>query len=73
MKKVKISTIVLIIALISMISAFGLYGKVQNRMEDKVKNYAYAMDLNGARNIKLTVNTQNKEVIKDSEGKIVEA
>lgn len=73
MKKVKISTIVLIIALISMISAFGLYGKVQNRMEDKVKNYAYAMDLNGARNIKLTVNTQNKEVIKDSGGKIVEA
>ena len=73
MKKVKISTIVLIIALISMISSFGLYGKVQNRMEDKVKNYAYAMDLNGARNIKLTVNTQNKEVIKDSEGKIVEA
>lgn len=73
MKKLKILTIVLVIVLISMISAFGLYGKVQNRMEDKVKNYAYAMDLNGARNIKLTVNTQNKEVIKDSEGKIVEA
>lgn len=73
MKKVKISTIVLVIVLISMISAFGLYGKVQNRMEDKVKDYAYAMDLNGARNIRLTVNTENKEVIKDSEGKIVES
>lgn len=72
MKKVKILTIVLVIVLISMISAFGLYGKVQNRMEDKVKDYKYSMDLNGARNIRLTVNTDSKEVIKDSEGKTVE-
>lgn len=72
MKKVKILTIVLVIVLISMISAFGLYGTVQNRMEDKVKDYTYAMDLNGARNIRLTVNNENKEVIKDSEGKVVE-
>lgn len=72
MKKVKILTIVLVIVLISMISTFGLYGKVQNRMEDKVKDYTYAMDLNGARNIRLTVNTENKDVIKDSEGKVVE-
>lgn len=73
MKKVKILTIVLVIVLISMISAFGLYGTVQNRMEDKVKDYTYAMDLNGARNIRLTVNNENKEVIKDSEGKVVES
>ena len=72
MKKLKISTIVLVIVLISMISAFGLYGKVQNRMEDKVKDYKYSMDLNGARNIRLTVNTDSNEVIKDSEGKTVE-
>ncbi len=72
MKKVKILTIVLVIVLISMISAFGLYGTVQNRMEDKVKDYTFAMDLNGARNIRLTVNNENKEVIKDSEGKVVE-
>lgn len=72
MKKVKILTIVLVIVLISMISAFGLYGTVQNRMEDKVKDYTYAMDLNGARNIRLTVNNENKEIIKDSEGKVVE-
>lgn len=72
MKKVKILTIVLVIVLISMISAFGLYGTVQNRMEDKVKDYTYAMDLNGARNIRLTVNKENKEIIKDSEGKVVE-
>lgn len=72
MKKVKILTIVLVIVLISMISAFGLYGTVQNRMEDKVKDYTYAMDLNGARNIRLTVNKENKEIIKDSEGKVVD-
>ena len=73
MKKVKILTIVLVIVLISMISAFGLYGKVQNRMEDNVKDYTYAMDLKGARNIRLTVNNENKEVIKDAEGKVVES
>lgn len=72
MKKVKILTIVLVIVLISMINAFGLYGTVQNRMEDKVKDYTYAMDLNGARNIRLTVNKENKEIIKDSEGKVVD-
>lgn len=72
MKKVKISTIVLVIVLISMISAFGLYVTEQNRMEDNVKDYTYAMDLNGARNIRLTVNNENKEIIKDSEGKVVE-
>lgn len=73
MKKVKILTIVLVIVLISMISAFGLYTTVQNRMEDQVKDYVYAMDLNGARNIRLTVNTDSEEVIKDSEGKIVDS
>lgn len=73
MKKVKILTIVLVIVLISMISAFGLYTTVQNRMEDQVKDYVYAMDLNGARNVRLTVNTDSEEVIKDSEGKIVDS
>lgn len=71
MKKVKILTIILIIVLITMVGFFGVYVHVQNRMEDKVKDYSYAMDLNGARYVKLTINQENKEIIKDSEGKEV--
>ena len=72
MKKVKILTIILLVVLITMIGAFGIYFKVQNRMENKLKEYAYSMDLNGGRNVRLKVNTESKDVIKDSEGKEVE-
>ena len=60
MKKVKILTITLAIALISMVAFAGVYVTKQNRMENKVKSYTYAMDLKGA------------TTIKDSEGKEVE-
>lgn len=45
MKKVKILTIILAIILISAIAFLGVYSQVQNRMENKVKSYDYAMDL----------------------------
>lgn len=72
MKKIKILTIILAIVLITMISFCGVYVQYQNRMENKVKDYSYAMDLEGSRNIKLKVNTENETIIKDSEGNIVE-
>ena len=72
MKKVKILTITLIIALIAMIAFLGIYVQVQNRMENKVKDYSYAMDLKGTRNIRLKVDDSTKTVIKDSEGKEVQ-
>jgi len=68
MKKIKILTIILAVILISMIAFFGIYSPVQNRMENKVKNYAYTMDLKGARTVVLKVNKENKTVIKDAEG-----
>lgn len=71
MKKVKILTITLAIALISMVAFAGVYVTKQNRMEDKVKSYTYAMDLKGARTITLKVDTSKKTTIKDSEGKEV--
>ena len=71
MKKIKIVTITLAIILITMIAFFGIYSPVQNRMENKVKNYSYAMDLKGARTVVLKVNKNNKTVIKDAEGKEV--
>lgn len=72
-KGVKIITIVLLIVLISMIGFFGIYAKNKNTMSNTIKDYTYAMDLEGARNIKLQLNTDSKEVIKDSEGKIIES
>ena len=68
MKKIKILTIILGIVLVTMVAFFGIYVQVQNRMENKVKDYSYAMDLKGARNIRLKVDTTTNTVIKDSEG-----
>ena len=55
-----------------MIAFFGIYVQNQNRMEDKVKDYSYAMDLKGTRNIRFKVNKETKTVIKDKDGKEVE-
>ena len=70
--KLKIITITLLIVLVTMISFFGVYVQVQNRMENKVKDYELAMDLKGARKIVLQVNKETKEIIKDKDGNVVE-
>lgn len=72
MKKLKILTVVLAIVLVTMVAFFGIYVSTQNRMEDKVKDYSYMMDLKGGRNIILSVDSSSKTVIKDSEGNEVE-
>ena len=72
MKKVKILTIILAIILISAIAFLGVYSQVQNRMENKVKSYDYAMDLKGVREVRLKVSSENKTIIKDKDGKEVE-
>ena len=71
MKKVKILTIILAIVLVTMIAFFGIYTPIQNRMENSVKGYSYAMDLKGARTIRLKVDNTNETIIKDQEGKEV--
>ena len=73
MKKIKILTIVLLIILVSMVSFFGIYKQNKNQMINTVKNYSYAMDINGTRTIKLKVNTEKEEIIKDSEGNVIES
>lgn len=73
MRTIKIFTIVLLIILVSMISFFGIYSQNRNQINNKVKDYSYAMDINGARNIKLIVNTETEEVIKDSQGNVIES
>lgn len=71
MKKIKILTITSVIILVTMVSFWGVYVHTQNRMENKVRKYSYAMDIAGTRNIRLKVSQKNKTVIKDSEGKKV--
>ncbi len=72
MKKIKILTITLIIAVITMVAFFGVYTKAQNRMENQVKDYSYGMDIKGSRSIRLVVNNESTTTVKDTEGKVVE-
>mgnify|MGYP005759794355 CR=1 FL=1 len=72
MKKIKIITMIVLVILITMVSFFGVYVHVQNRMENQVRDYALDMDLDGARYVKLVVNRESSDVIKDAEGNEVE-
>ena len=67
MKKIKLVTITLVIIAITMIAFFGVYVQKQNRVENKVKDFSYAMDIEGSRNIRLKVNTDNSEEVKNIE------
>ena len=67
MKSIKIITISLLIVLVSMIGFFGIYKQNKNQMSNVVKDYTYAMDLNGARTIKLTLNSDNSDEVKTEE------
>ena len=72
MKKIKILTIILLIILITMVAFWGIYTQVQNRMENQVRDYSYAMDLAGSRVVRLIVSDGSETVVKDSEGNVVE-
>ncbi len=72
MKKIKILTIILAIVLITMVSFFGVYTQVQNRMENQIKQYSYAMDIEGTRSVRLALNDETNTIIKDAQGNEVE-
>lgn len=67
MKTIKIITIILLIVLVSMIGFFGIYKQNKNQMSNIVKDYTYAMDINGARTLKLTLNSENGDDVKTAE------
>ena len=67
MKNIKILTIILLIVLVSMIGFFGIYKQNKNQMSNIVKDYSYAMDLNGARTLKLVINSENSDEEKTEE------
>ena len=53
MKKVKITTIILAIILVSLVAFAGVYVKTQNRMENKVKGYQLGRELSGERLVEI--------------------
>lgn len=67
MKAIKILTIILLIILVSMIGFFGIYKQNKNQMSNVVKDYSYAMDIDGARTIKLKLNDETSEESKTEE------
>ena len=71
--KLKVITITFFIILVTMVAFVGVYVQEKNIMENKVKDYSLAMDLNGTRNIVLKVSEETTEVIKDSDGNKVES
>ncbi len=71
-KVLKLITKILIIVLVSLVSFIGVYVKVQNRMENKVKDYQLGMDLKGSRVFSIKVNKGKETIIKDKDGNIVE-
>ncbi len=74
MRKVKITTIILAIILVTLVAFAGVYIKTQNRMENKVKDYVFGRELEGERIIELKVaNTksekaklENYEIVKNT-------
>lgn len=70
--KLKKVTIILAIILVCLVSFIGVYVQVQNRMENKVKDYSLGMNLKGSRVITLKVSEEKETIIKDKEGNIVE-
>lgn len=61
MKKVKILTIVLAIVLVALVAFGGVYVQTQNRMENKVKDYALGRELDSQRVVEIKVKTSTDE------------
>lgn len=58
MRKIKITTIILAIILVTLVAFAGVYVKTQNRMENKVKDYTFGRELNGGRVVEVKVTTE---------------
>lgn len=68
MKKVKIITIILAIVLITLVAFGGVYLQTQNRMENKVKDYALGREIEGGRVLELVVSNDETTTENETEG-----
>ena len=71
MKKIKITTIILAIILVTLVTFGGVYIKTQNRMENKVIEYALGRELRGGRVVEVKV-TNTEEAKPNPEDLTVE-
>ena len=55
MRRIKITTIILAIILVTLVAFTGVYVKTQNRMENKVKDYTLGRELSGERVVEVRV------------------
>lgn len=72
LKRIEITAILLLVAIIIFASFFGVYKKEDFRAVDIIKNYNFGMKFTKNRLLKMVVNTSEEEVIYDSEGNVVE-
>lgn len=70
-KGLKIALIILLIVLVSMISFIGLYVQDKKSMVNVLKDYQLGMDLRGSRVVTTSVETGNKTIYYDKDGKEV--
>ena len=66
-KAIKITTAILLIVLLVMIGFFGIYKQSKNQMINVLKDFSYSMDINGARVLKLTLNSENGDDVKTAD------
>lgn len=71
-EKLKVTLIILVIILISLISFGGIYLQKMKFVENIIPDYQLGMDLAGGRLITLGVDTSKNTVIYDKDGKVVE-
>ena len=70
-KGIRISIIILVVILISIISFVGIYVQNQNRMENIVPEYQWGMDIEGSRKIVVSVSDEVEEVRYDANGNVI--
>ena len=72
-KKLKLTLIILLIVLVSMLSFGGIYVQNKGLIENKMPEYLLARDLKGYRKVELKVSDDIKKVSYDAEGKKIDA
>lgn len=70
-KGIRISIIILVVILMSIISFVGIYVQNQNRMENIVPEYQWGMDIEGSRKIVVSVSDEVEEVRYDANGNVI--
>lgn len=71
-KRLKVTTLILVIILITILSFLGVYNVASFKKDNLVKSYQVGMELKGRKVIRLKVDDTVNEVIYDSEGNKVD-